>query len=61
MALYETAQSAVVVNPATRNIYVPGCARMYRNWTAPVSWANGSSLLMPSPLSYYDSCFSNDY
>lgn len=57
---YSTAQSAIVVN-STRNFTVPGCARMYRNWSAPVQWSNGTSKLLASPLGYYDSCLSNDY
>jgi len=57
---YSTVQSTVVVN-STRKFTVPGCARMYRNWLAPIQWANGSSRLLSSPLGYYDTCLSNDY
>lgn len=57
---YATIQSAPVVN-ASRNFTVPGCARMYRGWTAPVRWNNGASYNLSAPLSFSDTCLSNDY
>jgi hypothetical protein len=53
-------QSVVLVN-ASRGARVPSCARMHDGWTAPVLWANNTSILLPAPLGYYDSCLSNDY
>ena len=57
---YSGAQSATVVN-ATRNLSFPNCVRMHDKWAAPLTFANGTSRLMPAPLSYYDTCFSNDW
>lgn len=48
-------QSATLV-ASSRSWTVPACFAMRDQWAAPVTWANGSSKLMPSPLNYYDSC-----
>lgn len=53
-------RSATVVN-TTRYFSFPKCARMHDKWNAPVQWSNGGSILMPAPLSYYDTCFSNSW
>ncbi|MGA1829029.1 hypothetical protein [Microbacterium sp.] len=53
-------RSATVVN-TSRYFSFPKCARMHDKWTAPIQWANGGSVLMPAPLNYYDSCFSNSW
>lgn len=50
-----------VVSAPTDLVPVPGCARMYRSWSEPIQWANGTRRLLPSPLGYNDSCMPNDY
>lgn len=57
---YSGAQSATVVN-VSRYLSLPGCARMHDKWTDPITFGNGTSRLLPAPLNYYDTCFSNDW
>lgn len=57
---YAGDQSETVVN-INRYLSFPNCVRMHDSWSAPISWGNGSSRLMPAPLNYYDSCLSNDW
>ncbi|MFB2598050.1 hypothetical protein ACEXQE_09685 [Herbiconiux sp. P17] len=53
-------RSETVIN-IDRGFLFPKCSRMHDKWSAPRQWSNGGAILMPAPLNYYDTCFSNDW